>query len=460
MNKLILCIFVALAALVINVRWSTGSLDTFFDDFVSYPSLKAKRDLEFEEFVKDGDMKAAKKRAMHRQKRMNEENMSDDLKRIRRNLREAEEEEEDHDVESRCSADEYNGIERGTCQLCQPFDEKIKYYVRRGDLTACSDQTIVRFEDMMKTFTQTSDCVFEESEVMDEATAHVTIACDPNAGNVAPMGKNPNFKVVNVQQVNAGKAGYKIISHELGHLCCLPHIQKLKGSSQVETAHMECVESGMEDQFTENECVAACSRFLSYPPLLTNVASVMQYKQNDFGTHCSPLSPKYAAFGRFNARNSLWIAEIFLIREAYCKYCPSDDTLEYDEVFGQNCTVLQFVPAVAAHETELSSSPLCIDPGLVKVECGSAVKFVCPDGLNNMALSKLEWQGIPEHSICKSGVMRVLARDGGNIGELAIMCGDGVDTKIDYVLDCKSDYLLIDGKGCTTGEVSARLTAC
>lgn len=50
-------------------------------------------------------MKEAKKRAFHRQKRANEENMSDTLKRARRNLAEAEEEEDDDEIERRCSAE-------------------------------------------------------------------------------------------------------------------------------------------------------------------------------------------------------------------------------------------------------------------------------------------------------------------------------------------------------------------
>lgn len=54
-----------------------------------------RRAMETEEFLKDGNRHAAWKRTLDRQRRANEENTPEHVKRARRNILEAEDDEED-----------------------------------------------------------------------------------------------------------------------------------------------------------------------------------------------------------------------------------------------------------------------------------------------------------------------------------------------------------------------------
>ncbi|XP_071833217.1 uncharacterized protein [Apostichopus japonicus] len=407
MNKFLALCFVAVTVLVVQVQW-IDAYGNMFDDFVMFPSLRAKRDLEMEEFFKDGNKHAAQSRAVDRQRRSNEENMSEDLKRVRKSLQEDDEE----DGPFNCRAHEMNDMKRATGTISM---DPVKYTFKTGDVE-CTQETKDRFLEKFFEFGHLSLCHFTEAV---EAIANIEIAC-ANDGNYAPIPPfHESFKSVNVQEIN-GVAPRNIISHECLHTCGMWHPHQEEGASALLEIDLDCILPEYWSQYTQVDTAYHTSptgadiceqSSLMYPPdaFLDPACSVNILSK-------SKTLPDKA----FASYKSIYFHEVKKIRISRNKVCDDESGLESNEYWGgsDGCNVFTFAPTtVENRELAVGSWTDTISESLAP---GNTVQYSC--SASNFQILELSWTA-PNSGKCRGGAIKVFKTEPDVMDSLMFQCG-------------------------------------
>lgn len=463
MNKILLVCLAAVAVMAITVRWTEAV--SLVEDFVLFPNLKMKRDLEMEEFLKDGNMHHARMRAARRQRRANEEKDPEFYHRYRRSLMEDEDEED----EVGCSAMETMDMKRSAdgesstplFTVNYVFESHVNSEGVRYDCSPETKERVIYETDV--TFKKFTCCAFKN--VPDRIDAHLYITCESN-GNFAPIGIDPQntgakAKRLNLyQSSNSAKASKVIIRHELGHVCGMLHTQQACAAKYWVEVNEKCVKPGYLNQYTrelEDEC--------EKEKLGTTPLSLLEYRADAFIDLSNPdcTETLVSAFSEglksdvFAAFKEMYHQDVHNINRHCVKFlCDIDPKDLYsDETFmieNGECRIAHFSPSDnVQYET--------LRPNVMKTIRASPGETVVVECLGEtFKLHDATWAGIPLSRRCRTEAAMLIVARPNEIGFFAFVCDPSQKDQVYNQILITSDYLYIDASNINSGYLDAEVS--